>query len=36
VLASPQWKTFKADPAVIAEVEAIRRVPAAALPDQVR
>jgi len=36
VLSSPQWKAFKADPAVIAEVEAIRKVPAAALPEQVR
>jgi acid phosphatase (class A) len=36
VLASPQWKAFKSDPAVIAEVEAIRKVPASALPEPVR
>ena len=36
VIASPQWKAFKADPAVIAEVEAIRKLPAAALPELVR
>jgi len=36
LIASPQWKAFKADPAVMAEVEAIRKVPAAALPEQVR
>ena len=36
VLASPQWKAFKTDPAVIAEVDAIRKVPVSALPDPVR
>lgn len=36
LIATPQWKAFKADPAVIAEVEVIRNVPAAALPELVR
>lgn len=35
LIASPQWKLFKANPAVIAEVEAIRKVPTSALPDPV-
>jgi acid phosphatase (class A) len=36
LIASPQWKAFKADPAVIAEVEAIRQVSEGALPALVR
>jgi hypothetical protein len=36
LIASPQWKAWKADPAVIAEVEAIRRVQDHALPELVR
>ena len=36
LITSPQWKAFKADPAVIAEVEAIRRVRDHALPELVR
>ena len=36
VIASPQWKAFKADPAVIAEVEAFRQVSEGALPALVR
>jgi acid phosphatase (class A) len=36
LIASPQWRAFKADPAVIAEVEAIRQVPDRALPQLVR
>jgi acid phosphatase (class A) len=36
LIASPQWKAFKADPAVIAEVEAIRQVQDRSLPELVR
>jgi acid phosphatase (class A) len=36
LIASPQWKAFKADPAVMAEVEAIRQVQKRALPQLVR
>jgi acid phosphatase (class A) len=36
LIASPQWQAFKADPAVIAEVEVIRQVPERALPQLVR
>jgi hypothetical protein len=36
LIASPQWRAFKADPAVMAEVEAIRQVTDRALPQLVR
>jgi acid phosphatase (class A) len=36
LIASPQWKAFKQDPAVMAEVEAIRRISDRALPELVR
>ena len=36
LLASPQWQAFRQDPAVQAEIEAIRRLPASALPELVR
>jgi acid phosphatase (class A) len=36
LIASPQWKAFKLDPAVIAEVERIRQIPDRALPQLVR
>jgi acid phosphatase (class A) len=36
LIASSQWKAFKNDPAVVAEVEAIRQMPDRALPQLVR
>lgn len=36
LLASPQWQAFRLDPAVQAEIDAIRKLPTSALPELVR